>query len=103
VAVPTRAQVLERYRSAGGYPAAARSLGVPPGLAYMIATGIPADGSDTIAPQDTEREGFLHGSTQGMANPPHHNPTRDEATVAWVRARALADEEMQLARRRRSR
>jgi len=56
------------------YEMAARQLGIPPGLAYMIATGRPADDGDAPA--------------QYLLEPPAHNPTRNEAVLRWVRERA---------------
>jgi hypothetical protein len=72
--VPTRAQVRELLDAGLTYEMAARELGIAPGLAYMIATGHPAD--DDAAP------------AQDLAEPPHHNPTSNETVLAWVRERA---------------
>ena len=45
--MPSRQQVLDALRRSGDDPAAAgRELGIPPGLVHMIATGLPADGTD---------------------------------------------------------
>jgi hypothetical protein len=75
-----------------------RRLGISPGLAYLIATGIPADGSDTLAPEDRERPGFLTGSTQHLANRAEPaNPTRKPHVLDWVRQRAQSDDAMQRA------
>jgi hypothetical protein len=59
------------------YESAARDLGIRPGLAYMIATGHPAD--DDAAP------------AQDLFEPPAHNPTRNDTVSAWVKARADRD------------
>jgi hypothetical protein len=72
--VPTRAQVKKLLDSGLTYEMAARELGIRPGLAYMIATGRPAD--DDSAP------------AQDLFEPPHVNPTTNEAVLAWVRDRA---------------
>jgi hypothetical protein len=72
--VPTRAQVRELLDFGLTYEMAARQLGIRPGLAYMIATGRPAD--DDEAPE------------QDLFEPPVHNPTRNETVDAWVKARA---------------
>jgi hypothetical protein len=72
--VPTRAQVRELVDGGLTYEMAARQLGIAPGLAYMIATGRPAD--DDGAP------------AQNLFEPPAHNPTRNETVDAWVKARA---------------
>ena len=65
-----------------GYESAAEALGIAPGLAYMIATGRPAD--DDAAP------------AQDLFEPPAHNPTRNDTVLAWVKARA--DRELRPAR-----
>jgi hypothetical protein len=75
--VATRAQVKELLDSGLDYEAAARQLGIRPGLAYMIATGRPAD--DDSAP------------AQDLFEPPHHNPTRNPRVDQWVRERAARD------------
>jgi len=80
--VPTRAQVKELLDLGLSYEAAARRLDIRPGLAYMIATGRPAD--DDEAPE------------QDLFEPPVHNPTRNETVDAWVKARA--DRELRAAR-----
>ena len=41
----TKQMVLERLRDGGSVVQAASALGVSPGLAYLVATGLPADGS----------------------------------------------------------
>jgi hypothetical protein len=75
--VPTRAQVRELLDSGLTYEMAARQLGIAPGLAYMIATGRPAD--DDRAP------------AQDLFEPPHVNPTTNDAVLTWVRERAARE------------
>jgi hypothetical protein len=87
----TRAQVTELLALGHTYETAARALGIPPGLAYMIATGLPADGSDAPAPEELRSKPVLAGSTQHLVNPPAVNPTRDERVLAWVRERAARE------------
>jgi hypothetical protein len=72
----TRAQVLELIRSGDTYERAAAKLGIPPGQAYLLATGKPADGSDG------------RSSRQELVHPQAHNPTRKPRIEAWVRERA---------------
>jgi hypothetical protein len=73
-------------------------LGIHPGLAYMIATGLPADGSLGLAPEETERPGFLDTSTQRLASPaPVHNPTHHDEVQRWIRQRVARDAQMQQA------
>jgi hypothetical protein len=81
-AVPTRARVRELLDGGDDYESVARELGIPPGLAYMIATGRPAD--DDAAP------------AQDLNEPPAHNPTRNDTVIAWVKSRA--DRELRPAR-----
>jgi hypothetical protein len=82
--VPTREQVRGLLDSGLDYVAAGQRLGISPGQAYLIATGVPADGS------------------QYLANPPHENPTTKESVAACLKARAEADEQMRAALRERT-
>lgn len=87
-------------RSGDSVESAARRLGIPAGQAYMIATGIPADYSDSLGPDDYAREALQLGGTQALLGVPHHNPKRPEdrpEVMAWVRERARADAQMQAA------
>ena len=96
----TKEQVLSRFEQGGGYEAVGRELGIPAGKAYMIATGIPADGSDSLAPEDYRRPGLQLGGTQALIGVPAHNPTGPDdkpQVMAWVRERAQADRQMQQA------
>lgn len=99
--MPTREQVRRLLDGGLDYEAASRRLGIPPGQAYLIATGVPADGSDTITAEEAGRPGFLP-SSQHLANPPHENPTASQAVAAWLRARAGSDEQMRTALRQRT-
>jgi hypothetical protein len=96
--MPTKEQVLQLLRSGDSYEAAARRLGIPAGLAYMIATGIPADYSDSLGPDDYGREGLQLGGTQALLGVPHHNPNQPgehPEVMAWIRRRASGDGQMQ--------
>ena len=73
----THAQVKELLDSGLDYEMAGRRLGIRPGLAYMIATGRPAD--DDSAP------------AQNLFEPPVHNPTRNPTVIDWVKKRAARD------------
>jgi hypothetical protein len=86
-----RDEVLEALRRAGSYPAAAARLGIRPGLAYLVATGLPADGSAVLTDADAARPGFLPGSTQHLANPEPVNPTVRAEVLEWARRRAARD------------
>ena len=87
----TRAQVLQLVEQGRSYEQAAAELGLPAGKAYLIATGLPADGSPALSDADFARRGAIQGSTQALANPPHHNPTVKPEILAWVRARAARE------------
>ena len=77
----TRDQVLQLLELGHSYESVARELDLPPGLAYMIATGQPADGSGAQP----------SGSPQRLVNPPAFNPTRKAHIMDWVRQRAARD------------
>ena len=70
---------------------AGAELGLPPGLVFMIATGLPADSSAATPPDELDRRGVPHGSTQHLVGPPSHNPTRSESVLRWVRERAARE------------
>ena len=89
--MPTRAQVLALLDDGRSFDAAARALGIAPGQAYMIATGLPADGSDTPHPDELRDRPVAAGSTQDLVNPTAHNPTRDETVIAWAKSRAARE------------
>jgi hypothetical protein len=84
----SRAQVAELRRLGHSYRAIGDELGIAPGLAFMIETGLPADGSEATSPAELERREVPETSTQGLVNPPAHNPTRDDEVLRWVRERA---------------
>jgi hypothetical protein len=92
--MPTKEQVLQMLRSGDSYEAAARRLGIPAGLAYMIATGIPADYSDSLGPDDYGREGLQLGGTQALLGVPNQ-PDDHPEVAAWIRGRASGDDQMQ--------
>jgi hypothetical protein len=75
--VATRAQVTELIDRGFTYDAAARELGIPAGLAFMLATGAPADGGTD--------------GSQDLVNPPPVNPTRKGHVMEWVQGRAAGE------------
>lgn len=99
--MPTREQVRALLDEGLDYAAAGRQLGIPAGQAYMVATGVPADGSDAI-PDEVIAERGLLTSSQHLANPPHSNPTTSESVLAWVKERVAADGQMREAAARRT-
>jgi hypothetical protein len=86
--VVTAEQVRERLAGGTDYAAAARALGVPPGLAYLVATGLPADGSAALTEADLARPGVLAGSTQHLTNPRLETRDAGRTVSAWMRTRA---------------
>jgi hypothetical protein len=95
VAVPSKEQVKELIAQGLDYPEIGRRLGVPPGQAYLIGTGTPADGGhSTDEPQDRTE---ALSSAQHLANPPHENPTSTQAVHDWIARRVAADEQMRWA------
>jgi hypothetical protein len=89
--MPTRAQVLTLLAEGQSYETAARTLKIPPGQAFMIATGLPADGSDAPHPDELRDQPLLPGSSQHLVNPPAYNPTHNETVIKWVRERAARE------------
>ncbi len=55
--MPTKPEVLSALRSTGDYVQAAKLLGIPPGQAHLIATGVPADGSPRLTPHTKDAKG----------------------------------------------
>lgn len=89
--MPTRETVTELLDRGHSYETAGRRLGISPGLAFMIATGLPADGSGAPAPDQLAGKPALSGSSQHLVNPPAVNPTRDDEVIEWVRGRATRE------------
>jgi hypothetical protein len=89
--VATRAQVLALVEAGQSYETVGRALGIPPGLAFMIATGLPADGSGEPAPEELAGMPALAASTQHLVNPRQVNPVRKEHVMEWVRERAARE------------
>jgi hypothetical protein len=98
--VPTREQVRALLDERLDYSVAGQRLGIPAGLAYLIATGRPADGGDTPSQREVAAGGLL-ASSQHLSNPPHENPTASKAVQEWIRARVAADAPMREAAERR--
>jgi hemerythrin-like domain-containing protein len=100
--VATREQVRGLLDDGLDYRAVGRKLGIPAGQAYLIATGVPADGGDAIPDQEMAHRDHLLPSSQSLANPPHQNPTSKESTREWIKARVSADAQMRGAARART-
>ncbi|HET9059925.1 MAG TPA: hemerythrin domain-containing protein [Acidimicrobiales bacterium] len=96
--MPTKEQLRELVRAGRSYEDIGRLHGIPPGQAYMIVTGLPADGSTTVGPEALrEIEGILPGSSQHLSNPPAATPEGDQGVLAWLKSRAVSDSQMQQA------
>ncbi|MCK2215732.1 hypothetical protein MF672_018320 [Actinomadura sp. ATCC 31491] len=89
--MPSKEQVLRLLAQGHGYDEIAGRLGVPAGRAYLIATGIPADGGDTVTRKQRERPGMLPSHAQRLVNPREVNPTVREDVHAWIRRRAWSE------------
>ena len=91
VAVPSQEQVDALIAQGLDYPEIGRRLGVPPGQAYLVGTGTPADGGHSSDEQP--RPGTLT-SAQHLVNPRHENPTARRTVHDWIARRVAADEQM---------
>jgi hypothetical protein len=88
VRMPSKQQVLRLVDLGHGYPEIGRLLDIPAGQAYLVATGIPADGGDTVTGRQRERPGMLPSHSQRLVNPREVNPSHSDRVHEWVRARA---------------
>jgi hypothetical protein len=82
------------------YHEIARRLGVPPGQAYLIGTGMPADGGDTYTDAERQRPGVLP-TAQHLLGTGAENPTTKQAVLDWIKRRVSADVPMQAAAQQR--
>lgn len=95
--MPTQKQVRRLLAEGLDYAEAGRRLGIPAGQAFLIATGLPADGGDTLTTDEQQRPGMSGASTQHLVNPAADNPTGKPAVRAWLRSRAAGDAQMRRA------
>ena len=100
--MPTREQVRKLLDDGLDYRSAAHALGIPAGQAYMIATGRPADGSDTPPSHGGVLGTRLLPASQQLSNPPHENPAASQTVRDWIARRAAADSQMQAASQQRT-
>jgi hypothetical protein len=89
--MPTPDQVRSRLNAGRSYETIARELGIAPGLAYMLATGVPADFSDDLHPGERDGRAELADSSQRLVNPHQHNPQRNPIVVEWIQRRAATE------------
>ncbi|MBV9446500.1 MAG: hypothetical protein JO345_11490 [Streptosporangiaceae bacterium] len=100
--MPTTEQVRKLLGEGMDYAAVGRELGIPAGQAYMIATGIPADGGDSVPEAEAGQRPYFLPSSQHLSSPPPHNPTSKESVRKWIAARVAADGQMRAAMRART-
>lgn len=91
--MPTRQQVRKLLDAGLDYSEAGRRLGIAPGLAYLIATGQPADAGDVPSPEERAWRGLMPTSQQ-LSNPEPENPTGADQVRLWIRARVQDDPQM---------
>ena len=60
--MPGKSQVLDIVAAGCGCPEVGRRLRIPPGRAYLIGTGLPAKGGDTVQPQRARLDGDPRGT-----------------------------------------
>ncbi|MFF5854617.1 hemerythrin domain-containing protein [Streptomyces sp. NPDC012751] len=89
--MPSRSEVLRLLAAGLDYAEAGRRLGVPAGQAFLIATGLPADGGGALTAEERRRPGMREGSTGHLSNPPARSPAGGEHVRAWLRERAGRD------------
>ena len=85
----TREQVRRLLAGGHDYAAVGQALGIAPGQAYLIMTGMPADGGEQPRPGD-EPEGYLV-SPQHLVYPAVENPTARTVVHRWMAQRAAEE------------
>jgi hypothetical protein len=94
--MPSRQAALKLIEEGHTYQEAGLRLGVPPGLVYLAATGVPTDSSDGLSAEDMARPGLLP-APQGLSGPRTETPGRSAHVRAFLAARARADPQMRSA------
>jgi hypothetical protein len=94
--MPTREAALKLVEEGHTYPEAGLRLGVPPGLVYLTATGVPTDSSDGLSAEDMARPGLL-SAAQCLSGPRTEAPDRSSHVRAFLSARVRADPQMRSA------
>ncbi|MFD0973988.1 hypothetical protein [Plantactinospora endophytica] len=87
----SKAAVLHLVGLGRSYQEIGAELGIPAGQAYLVGTGIPADGGGTVTRAQRQRPGVLPSRTQALVNPREVNPTSSPQVRDWMRDRAHAD------------
>jgi len=96
--VVSKPTVLDLLDQGLDYHEISRRTGVSAGTAYLIATGMPADGGDSYTQEMRERPGAFQSRSQLLVHTAEHNPTKKPEVLAWVKGRVAADAQMRSAR-----
>jgi hypothetical protein len=99
--MPSKEQVLGLLAGGCDYAEVGRRLEVPPGQAHLIATGIAADGGDTVTRAQRDRPGLLESRAQRLVNPRESNPNARAEVREWIRWRVSTDLPMREAAEKR--
>ena len=94
--MPAQQAALKLVEEGHTYPEAGLRLGVPPGLVYLAATGVPTDSTDGLSAEDMARPGMLPAA-QSLSDPRTEAADRSAHVRAFLSARARADPQMQTA------
>jgi len=100
--MPSKEDVLRLVEEGRSYEEIGREFGIPPGQAYLVATGVPADGGDTVTRAQRERPGVLPSHTQRLVNAREVQPAVRSDVHEWVRRRAWNDPPMRAAAQARA-
>lgn len=87
----TREQIVAQLNGGKDFEAAAQALGISPGLAFMVATGIPADGSGVPELPRVSAGLESPASPQQFVNRRGKNPLSNDRVDAWIQARAARE------------
>lgn len=86
-----RVSAAEMAREGAPFEDIGRACGIPPGLAYLLATGHPADRSD-VAPGGQQGGGSeTVGNAQHLCNPPVRGHDTSAMVKEWMARRARAE------------
>lgn len=96
VRMPSHHDVLQGLHEHRSFDQVARELDISAGLVYLIATGLPADGSDSISAAEAGRP-FALASSQHLVGTPLLHDTGKSSTRDWIHRRVAADGPMQAA------
>ncbi|WP_019819380.1 hypothetical protein [Saccharomonospora saliphila] len=91
--MPTRQQVRALLGQGLDHREVGRRLGIAPGLVYLIATGLPADGGDAPTPEERQARELIRAS-QDLTNPPVVHPEARAVVRRWLEGRVRADAQM---------